>query len=91
MEELRASIAYEDAPEAERDYAAAFAALPRISGVVLPDRLGNLPLGPAKVQEFGDRRHVDPLGAGPLDRLNKKIEGYESGLLRREKELGGTR
>ena len=26
-----------------------------------------------------------------LDRLNKKIEGYESGLLRREKELGGTR
>mgnify|MGYP007025204376 CR=1 FL=1 len=31
MEELRASIAYEDAPEAERDYAAAFAALPRIS------------------------------------------------------------
>ena len=31
VEELRASIAYEDAPEAERDYAAAFAALPRIS------------------------------------------------------------
>ena len=26
-----------------------------------------------------------------LDRLNKKIEGYESGLLRREKELGGMR
>ena len=26
-----------------------------------------------------------------LDRLNKKIEGYESGLRRREKELGGTR
>ena len=31
MEELRASIAYEDASEEERDYAAAFAAMPKIS------------------------------------------------------------
>ena len=33
LEELKTSIAYEDAPEAERDYAAALAALPRISWV----------------------------------------------------------
>ena len=33
VEELRASIAYEEAPEEERDYAAAFAALPKISWV----------------------------------------------------------
>ena len=31
MEELRASIAYEEASEEERDYAAAFAAMPKIS------------------------------------------------------------
>lgn len=31
MENLRESVAYEDAPESERDYAAAFAALPKIS------------------------------------------------------------
>ena len=33
LEELQTSIAYEEAPEAERDYAAALAALPRISWV----------------------------------------------------------
>ena len=33
LEELKAGIAYEEAPEAERDYAAALAALPRISWV----------------------------------------------------------
>ena len=33
LEELKTSIAYEEAPEAERDYAAALAALPRISWV----------------------------------------------------------
>ena len=33
VEELRTSIAYEQAPEEERDYAAAFAALPKISWV----------------------------------------------------------
>ena len=31
LDELRASVGYEDAPEAERDYAAALAALPKIS------------------------------------------------------------
>ena len=31
MEDLRESVAYEDAPDSERDYAAAFAALPKIS------------------------------------------------------------
>ena len=31
VEELRASLAYEDAPEAEKDYAAALAALPKVS------------------------------------------------------------
>ena len=31
MEDLRASIAYEDASPEERDYAAAFAAMPKIS------------------------------------------------------------
>ena len=31
LEDLEASAAYEDAPESQRDYAAAFAALPRIS------------------------------------------------------------
>ena len=33
VEELKTSIAYEEAPEEERDYAAAFAALPKISWV----------------------------------------------------------
>ena len=33
MEDLRSSIAYEDASEEERDYAAAFAAMPKISWV----------------------------------------------------------
>ena len=31
VEELKASLAYEDAPEAEKDYAAALAALPKVS------------------------------------------------------------
>lgn len=33
VDDLRASIAYEDAPDTERDYAAAFAAMPKISWV----------------------------------------------------------